>query len=306
MFMAGNYTDTTDTDFKGIAGGVTYNIESGKPLSAEGVRNALHTKENVENKVTTLSASSTDAEYPSAKVVYDTLSNAGNELVHKSGAEIITGVKTFGKTDAAAEPKLGLAKTTDATNDGTKFASEAQVYAVSNAVKNKQDTLPIGTILMYDGARWIDNDTLKGWYACDKGNYNKGLTPDLEDKFIKGKGDETAAGANWLKLTEANLPDHAHNGDTSSDGSHNHDFKYLHIGGTLDNGEGDYLAGLYGQGQYIGSGTGDGRVCCATSSVMTDNSEHSHSIEIKSNGSSGTAFNNMPAYHSLIYIKRVA
>ncbi|GBR75065.1 hypothetical protein NO1_2127, partial [Candidatus Termititenax aidoneus] len=48
--MAGNYTDANDTNFTGIVGGVTYNIEAGKNLSAEGVRNALHTKENVANK----------------------------------------------------------------------------------------------------------------------------------------------------------------------------------------------------------------------------------------------------------------
>jgi microcystin-dependent protein len=39
--MADNYTDTTDTDFKEEP----YNIDTGKPLSAVGVRNALHTKE---------------------------------------------------------------------------------------------------------------------------------------------------------------------------------------------------------------------------------------------------------------------
>ncbi|MDR1113642.1 MAG: hypothetical protein LBL50_00950 [Candidatus Margulisbacteria bacterium] len=66
--MADNYTDASDTNFKGIVGGVTYNIETGEPLSAEGVRNALHTKENVANKKDTLNDSST--EYPSSKAVY--------------------------------------------------------------------------------------------------------------------------------------------------------------------------------------------------------------------------------------------
>jgi hypothetical protein len=41
--MASNYTDTTDTNFKEEP----YNIDTGKPLSAAGVRNALHTKETV-------------------------------------------------------------------------------------------------------------------------------------------------------------------------------------------------------------------------------------------------------------------
>jgi hypothetical protein len=39
--MASDYTDTTDTNFKEEP----YNIDTGKPLSAAGVRNALHTKE---------------------------------------------------------------------------------------------------------------------------------------------------------------------------------------------------------------------------------------------------------------------
>jgi hypothetical protein len=41
--MADNYTDTTDTNFKEEP----YNIDTGKPLSAAGVREALHTKETV-------------------------------------------------------------------------------------------------------------------------------------------------------------------------------------------------------------------------------------------------------------------
>ncbi|GBR74415.1 hypothetical protein NO1_1593, partial [Candidatus Termititenax aidoneus] len=46
MANAGNYTDTTDADF--TTG--DYNIDTGKNLSAAGMRNALHTKENVANK----------------------------------------------------------------------------------------------------------------------------------------------------------------------------------------------------------------------------------------------------------------
>jgi hypothetical protein len=41
--MANGYTDTTDTNFKEEP----YNIDTGKPLSATGMREALHTKEAV-------------------------------------------------------------------------------------------------------------------------------------------------------------------------------------------------------------------------------------------------------------------
>ncbi|GBR74488.1 hypothetical protein NO1_1653 [Candidatus Termititenax aidoneus] len=70
--MASNYTDTTDADF--TTG--NYNIAREKPLSAAGVRNALHTKENVANKQVSstndtadvLDTSSSDSYYPSSKL----------------------------------------------------------------------------------------------------------------------------------------------------------------------------------------------------------------------------------------------
>jgi hypothetical protein len=74
--MVVNYTDATDTNFKGEP----YDIDTGKSLSAAGVRNALHTKENVSNKVAVLSSSSTDAQYPSAKVVYDALASLKEQV----------------------------------------------------------------------------------------------------------------------------------------------------------------------------------------------------------------------------------
>ncbi|GBR74768.1 hypothetical protein NO1_1890, partial [Candidatus Termititenax aidoneus] len=70
--MASNYTDENDEDF--TTG--NYNIVREKPLSAAGVRNALHTKENVANKqvsstnetANVLDASSSDSYYPSSKL----------------------------------------------------------------------------------------------------------------------------------------------------------------------------------------------------------------------------------------------
>ncbi|MDR1323625.1 MAG: hypothetical protein LBK68_04210 [Candidatus Margulisbacteria bacterium] len=140
--MANNYTDSYD----GIA--------TGAPLSAAKMTAALNTKEKVANKVTTINNQSTDAQYPSAKVVYDTLSGTNSDIVHKTSAETITGVKTFGTTTAAAEPLLGVAKTTAVANDGKKFATEAQVYAVSDAANGKQDKIGAGTakdIVAYSG-----------------------------------------------------------------------------------------------------------------------------------------------------------
>ncbi|MDR1323685.1 MAG: hypothetical protein LBK68_04525 [Candidatus Margulisbacteria bacterium] len=137
--MASNYTDSFAGD--------PYYILKGEQLSAAGVNAALNTKEKVANKVTTINNQSTDAQYPSAKVVYDALSGTNNDIVHKAGTETITGVKTFGVTGAPAEPLLGVAKTAAATNSGTKFATEAQVFG-------KQNTIAAGTaknIVAYSG-----------------------------------------------------------------------------------------------------------------------------------------------------------
>ncbi|MDR1453498.1 MAG: hypothetical protein LBJ25_05950 [Candidatus Margulisbacteria bacterium] len=200
--MANNYTDTTDTDFKGE----NYNIDEGKKLSAEGMRAALHTKENVVNKKDTLSSSST--EYPSAKAVYDSLNEKDSGAVHKAGNETITGVKTFGAADLAAEPKLGVAKITDAANDGTKFATEAQVYKAAQAA----DILPKGTILAMNASSWINAGAAfqSKWHVCD----GTGGTPNLTGRFLRGgtASDNPIGGADSQSfgIGTNNLPAHNH------------------------------------------------------------------------------------------------
>ncbi|MDR1322824.1 MAG: hypothetical protein LBK68_00120, partial [Candidatus Margulisbacteria bacterium] len=207
MANASNYTDATDIDFKGG----NYNIDIGKSLSAEGMRNALHTKEKVTNKTDAIdsSNSSSDTQYPSVKAVSDSLNAKDNGALHKAGAETITGVKTFGTVDAAAEPLLGVAKTTDATDSGTKFATEAQVYKKQDKVTVVQQSaldsgitaskvsaydsyftnlsfFPKGTILTFSRAAWDAKDsTFRAvWAVCD-GASGSG-TPNLVGKFLRG------------------------------------------------------------------------------------------------------------------------
>ncbi|MDR1323163.1 MAG: hypothetical protein LBK68_01870 [Candidatus Margulisbacteria bacterium] len=139
--MANDYTEKFE--------GTPYFIKKGEQLSAAGMTAALNTKEKVANKKDTINNSST--EYPSSKAVYDGLNVKDNGALHKAEAETVTGVKTFGTVDAAAEPLLGVAKTTDATNSGIKFATEAQVYS---AASGKQDKISAGTakdIMAYSG-----------------------------------------------------------------------------------------------------------------------------------------------------------
>jgi hypothetical protein len=287
--MASDYTDSFAGD--------PYFIHKGEQLSAAGMNAALNTKEKVANKVTTIDSNSTDAHYPSAKAVYSAL-NTKEEKTNKK--DTIGNSSTEYPSSKAVT--VALANKVDASD---LIALQTTVSGLETTVGGLQKALPIGTILMYDGGGWLDNVTLPGWYCCDKANHNKNAAiPNLEDLFIKGKGSETQPGTNWLQLTTANLPSHTHDGSTSSNGDHGHNFRFIHIGGSKDSGTGDYLAGTEGQGQYLGSGNGDGRVCYASYSVTKDYSGHGHSITIKATGSD-TAFNNMPAYYALIYIKRI-
>ncbi|MDR1324326.1 MAG: hypothetical protein LBK68_07825 [Candidatus Margulisbacteria bacterium] len=338
--MASDYTDTTDTNFKGEP----YNIDTGKPLSAAGVRDALHTKEKVANKVTTINNQSTDAQYPSAKAVYDTLSGTNNDIVHKAGAETITGVKTFGTTTAAAEPLLGMAKTAAAINSGTKFATEAQVYAVSDAKQDKMTVVqqnalnsgitaskvsaydsyfanlsffPTGTILTFSAAAWDAKDSAfkNIWKVC---NGTSG-TPNLVGKFLRGAAYPAGGtgGADSVTLETKNLPAHDHGGKTGQEGKHRH--KLTVVGWYADSGVSGYqyqnnsaLQGKYIGGYYSSEAIATTAFATYTSygqsertgtESISEQAAHTHSITSAGDGSS---FSILPSYYTVIYIMKVA
>lgn len=71
------------------------NLKSGDIVSGNLIYNALLLKENLSNKVTSISASSTHAQYPSAKCVYDNLDVkvSGNENVSSPVTKIWTGTQ---------------------------------------------------------------------------------------------------------------------------------------------------------------------------------------------------------------------
>lgn len=83
------------------------------------------------------------------------------------------------------------------------------------ALDTRQQDLPVGTILMYDGIGWKDgndaNPTLPGWYACNAANAAAGRTPDLTDSFIMGRAgviadNQKIGGTNSVVLQENNIP----------------------------------------------------------------------------------------------------
>ncbi|GBR73739.1 hypothetical protein NO1_1049 [Candidatus Termititenax aidoneus] len=371
MYMAGNYTDTTDTDF--TTG--NYNIDTGLPLSAEGVRNALHTKENVANKqVSTETLSSTsDAMYPSSKLVSNSLSakqnnvpaGTANDIVAYSGTEgtfntlvrtttletnevnasdekiptekavasvlsgkasssdvaakqdkiaagtandILTKTTTSGTLSTLTKTtSIRTGSTTDTAPDDTRIPTEKAVAdAVQTAIGNLsfQAALPIGTILMFDGAEWVDNQTIVGWYACIAANVGRGC-PNLVNSFIKGSfTNETSfrrAGGNTgnvVTIDANNLPTHTHglSGEftTSEDGEHKHE-----------------ADGWGGQSKNIMEGVAarDAMKSSEKSTLATKNAgKHTHTITLSGNTgnnvTTAAALSIEPQSYALIFIRR--
>jgi microcystin-dependent protein len=140
---------------------------------------------------------------------------------------------------------------------------------------------PAGAILMMDGS-WQDGRG--GWYICDGRSTPYGHTPDLRDKFIKGQGSKVATGDGQMTLETKHLPAHKH---SITDPGHAHTTKgnsRVQVGN--DNGV------SYGQNW----GDND---CGNTSENVTGITETNNSA------GGGQAFDVLPSYYSVIYIKKM-
>jgi microcystin-dependent protein len=223
-------------------------ITAGQPIKASEVNAMFDTKENASNKVTTMSSASTDTQYPSAAAVYTALSakanssdmttalaakqnkiagTANNIVAYSDAAGTlntltrVTGVRaaadaldTAIPTEKAVATALAAkANSSDMTTALAAKANASDVTALQTTVNGLQEKLPVGTILMYDGANWKDDETLVGWYQCNTANKNAGRTPDLSDRFIMGSsatGQSKEGGSNSVTIGAANLPNHTH------------------------------------------------------------------------------------------------
>jgi hypothetical protein len=176
---------------------------------------------------------------------------------------------------------------------------------LQTSISGLQTELPKGTILMYDGTGWQDNITLPGWYCCDLVNRNKGLTPNLEDKFIKGNGSLASTGGSNA-LTAAMLPKHTHsiytNATKETDRSKDKELK-----GTADCAEEDQdRSGIFSfsvEKTYYGWTRG-----AQDNPRLLIDATHEHTGHANNDNSNTTDSNtsNMPLYYSLIYIRRCA
>ncbi|MDR1324147.1 MAG: hypothetical protein LBK68_06910 [Candidatus Margulisbacteria bacterium] len=302
------------------------NLDAKQDKIGAGTANDILTKTTAAGTLGTLTKTATletdttkasDDKIPTEKAVCDILNGTSNDIVHKAGAETITGVKVFGKADTAAEPILGKTKTTDADNDGTKFATEAQVYKKQDKLTDEQLNLlnslsmlsffPKGTILAFHKNAWdAKNETFKSiWKVCD-GDGN--LTPNLIGRFLRGASypaGGTGGGQKTLSVDE--LPEHNHQHTLGVDNAtHNHSL----YSGTWDNssysdglGRANFVAGSdmsgYGTADYYNYDNNKTR-------PFVENNTHKHDLSGSiSNAGKGQAFEVLPAYYDVIYIMKV-
>ena len=197
----------------------------------------------------------------------------------------------------------------DDIDDGTTYGRVKQDQLNDGHIINGS-TLPVGVILMYDGNGIADADTrteaigertgdtisMPGWYVCN----GQSGTPDLRNKFIRS---ESVSG-NTGGSDDAVVVSHNHTGSTggpsiNSTGtvSAGHTHYYYHWYGTTPRGLSSNLAANnVSHGYYTGGITAN-----HTHSMQS----HTHSFTTSTNGVDGTG-KNMPAYYSLIFIKKMS
>jgi 3-methyladenine DNA glycosylase AlkC len=215
-------------------------IEAGKPIVASEVNAEFNARERHSNKVTALSASSTDTQYPSAKAVYTGLAakaNASDMTTALAAKENISNKKTsISSTSDTEYPSskavaTALAAKEDTSNKVTalsetstaaqypsaklvydSLAAKASTSDVTN-LSTKVDRLsffPKGTILMFNSTDYASSMDTNVWKVCN----GQDGTPNLVNRFIRGG---TAAGngtgcadSQSITLQTKHMPKHNH------------------------------------------------------------------------------------------------
>lgn len=107
-------------------------------------------KEDKGNKVTSLSASSTDTQYPSAKCVYDALTGKAddNGVVHNTGDETIAGVKSFTSTMKFGSGSVAI----DLVKNGSAMElQKASIFRLQRVYTNTERHIAINVYGSTDG-----------------------------------------------------------------------------------------------------------------------------------------------------------
>lgn len=235
-----------------------------------------------------------------------------------------------GATNSRSENRLTTIE--DRVAHLEKNAESTSRVLLDQSYAPKDDT-PIGAIIAYGGT-----SAPTGWHLCDgtahgstalQAVLGSANVPDLRDRFLVGAGSSYArgatGGANTVALTaaESGLRDHGHGASAPA-----HDVNHYHTGGTGDDSPDhahamtgwrepghfgntgaratfaslDAATGTYGM--YHTGGATARHQHAFTTSWMSHNNSHGHSITVNGSGAANaaSAHENRPPYYALTYI----
>ncbi|MDR1998218.1 MAG: hypothetical protein LBQ83_07855 [Candidatus Margulisbacteria bacterium] len=307
--LNGSSTDTQYPSAKAVYNSLTAGLAAKQDKIAGGTANNIAAYSGTAGTLNTLTrttsvraaGSALDTAIPTEKAVATALAAKQDKIAAGTANSIVAYSGTAGalNTLTRATNIQAVAAALD-TAVPTEKAVATALSAKANA-SDVQAKLPLGTILMYDGSGWVNNSTLPGWYKCDGTNG----TPDLSDRFVKGAGSLSAIGGSNA-LTAAMLPKHTHTIYTSSTKNTARTADKSLTGGFTGgiSYEAITTSGVFSYERNSSTEYGGGW----NGVVIKVDATHEHTGGANNDnsalGDSNTS--NMPAYYSLIYIKRVA
>jgi hypothetical protein len=159
---------------------------------------------------------------------------------------------------------------------------------------------PKGTVLMYDGANWVDNSTILGWYSCRGQTTPYGNTPNMLNRFIRGATINGSGGSNAVSPP---VPSHKHNINNtprlnSTSMPHGHGISVAMLPGSGYGFTGDNNSYFY---DGLGPDTTSTQHTLTISRISTESHTHSITAAIGYAGG-GSTLDIRPDYYRVIFI----
>jgi hypothetical protein len=202
-----------------------------------------------------------------------------------------------GNADTVTTIQGHKADTAGRADSALKADSAAKVDTIAGHTADKAkwaqttDQVTYGSVPKYGIIMWTQSKIPTNWRLCN----GTGGTPDLRNRFIIGAGQyyklHLKGGANWSKISTAQLPAHNHSGAVHHGGNHYHHI-YTRQDDWNDSGGWGPSWGNGDNGHYRGYHTTHWA------------GHHNHGLSIYNTGSNHW-FDNQPAYYAVYYIMRV-
>lgn len=207
----------------------------------------------------------------------------------------------FNIRDTPSDDKISTFKTPTGWESYEDIAGQT---GATGATGSSNSDLPVGTIVMYNGA---SEDIPPNWKICDGSSYidstgNSQTMPDLQDRFVIGTGNIFSLGqtGGTTTITADNLPQHTHSGTTDNDSGEHFHYIPMEIG-TQNIPVVETINTNYGLVTLLE--TADYPVAI-TLEDSPGNGAHEHNFTTDGGTGNGTTY--YPPYYALIYIMKVS